>query len=280
MEHEPRTVHPTPFHARKRDVDANAMTPPILRPVTVLRPSRRILSRRGPGLFLRTALGAGVASLPLLISGCTPGQGLRGPLPVGTSPERVAEEALAATMPETPTQISFGFRLREADLRFSGRGVARIEPPYRVRIDLYSGGGENLFRAALVEGDLRVPPGVPRELAPPPALLWAALGVFRPDPGLQLLEGAQGQDGALVLQYGGEDGKNLRFHLTDGLLTRAEILDGDHLVEDVDLELDPSAENVVETVYRNLAMFVELTFSLESVQNVDSFPPDIWDPGR
>ncbi len=192
----------------------------------------------------------------------------------------MAEEALIATMPETPVQITFDFRLKEADLRFEGRGVARVEPPYRVRIDLFSNRGEGLFRAALVGSDLRVPPGVPRELAPPPALLWAALGVFRPDSGLRLEEGRGAGNGRVTLRYRGDAGEDLRFYLANGLLTRAEIHEGGHLIEEVDLELDESSENVVETVYRNRALFLELTFSLKSVETVDSFPSEIWDPGR
>jgi hypothetical protein len=194
--------------------------------------------------------------------------------------EAEAARALAATMPETPVQIRFDFRLKEADLRFAGQGVARVEPPYRVRIDLFSIRGEELFRAALVESDLRVPPGVPLNLAPPPALLWAALGVFRPDPGLQLLGGRTGAGGELDLRYGGNDYQDLRFRLADDLLTRAEIWQDGHLVEEVDLELDVTSENVVETVYRNRALFIELTFSLKSVVTVESFPPDIWNPRR
>jgi len=183
-------------------------------------------------------------------------------------------------MPETPVQITFDFRLREADLRFEGKGVARIEPPYRVRIDLFSNRGEELFRAALVGSDLRIPPGVPRELAPPPALLWAALGVFRPDSELRLVGGAGAGNGTVTLEYGGDAEEDLRFRLADGLLTRAEIRENGHLIEEVDLDLDESSENVVETVYRNRALFLELTFSLKRVEIVESFPSDIWDPGR
>jgi hypothetical protein len=194
--------------------------------------------------------------------------------------EAVAQNALVATMPESPVQITFDFRLKEADLRFNGRGVARIEPPYRVRIDLFSNRGEGLFRAALVEGDLRIPPGVPRELAPPPALLWAALGVFRPDSELRLLGGRSVGRDTVSLRYGGDAGEDLRFRLADGLLTRAEIHENGHLIEEVDLDLDESSENVVETVYRNRALFLELTFYLKSVETVESFPSEIWDPGR
>jgi len=193
--------------------------------------------------------------------------------------EAVAEAALAGTMPDSPVQINFDFRLREADLRFEGRGVARVEPPYRVRIDLFTNQGDGLFRAALVDSDLRVPPGVPRELAPPPSLLWAALGVFRPDSKLRLEGGRGSGNGLVTLRYGGGAGEDLRFMLEEGLLTRAEIHEDGHLIEEVDLDLDESSETVVETVYRNRALFLELTFSLKSVETVESFPPEIWYPG-
>jgi hypothetical protein len=224
------------------------------------------------GLFLGLVI--------LVLPACGTGSGLGAPLPAHQNPQVVAEQALIATMPESPVQINFDFRLREADLRFSGKGVARVEPPYRVRIDLFTSQGEGLFRAALVGDDLRVPPGVPRELAPPPALLWAALGVFRPDQGLRMEDGRVRGDGAVTLQYGGDAGEDLRFRVTDGYLTRAEIREEGHLIEEVDLELDEASRDVIETVYRNRALFLELTFSLKSVENVASFPAEIWDPGR
>ncbi|MBT8398383.1 MAG: hypothetical protein HKO65_00585 [Gemmatimonadetes bacterium] len=201
-------------------------------------------------------------------------------MPVGTDLDSLARNALLLTMPESPVQITFDFKLKEADLRFSGRGVARVEPPYRVRIDLFSGQGEGLFRAALVGSDLRVPPGVPLDLAPPPALLWAALGVFRPDADLEIDGGREGEDGTISLLYGDRADQDLRFQLADGILLRAEIREDGHLIEEVDLTLDESSQRVVETVYRNRALFVELTFTLRSEENVESFPPDIWYPGR
>jgi hypothetical protein len=229
---------------------------------------------------MRIFLGVGFLTLVPLLSACRPTREASSPAPVELDLEAVAQNALVATMPESPVQITFDFRLKEADLRFNGRGVARIEPPYRVRIDLFSNRGEGLFRAALVEGDLRIPPGVPRELAPPPALLWAALGVFRPDSELRLLGGRSVGRDTVSLRYGGDAGEDLRFRLADGLLTRAEIHENGHLIEEVDLDLDESSENVVETVYRNRALFLELTFYLKSVETVESFPSDIWNPGR
>lgn len=199
------------------------------------------------------------------------------PEAVGT---QTAEMALEATRPRDASRILFDFRVREADLRFSGRGVARVESPYRVRLDLFSGGGETIFQAALVEGNLRIPPWAPRELAPPPALLWAALGIFRPDPDLSYLGGRMNSEEEVTLRYGGREELELRFRIREGQLSRAELHREGHLVEEVDLTFDQATGAVTETVYRNRALFLELTFSLESVENVASFPPDIWYPGR
>lgn len=201
------------------------------------------------------------------------------PLPQGDGP-LVAETALEATRPQAPTRILFDFRVKEADLRFNGRGLARVEPPYRVRLDLFSTGGETLFEAALVEGFLIVPPWAPRELAPPPALLWASLGIFRPDPDLRLLSGWEEEEEAVTLRYGGDEDLELRFTFLEGRLTRAELHRGGHLAEEVDLSLDPDSGTVVETVYRNRELFLELTFSLESSEHVASFSSDIWYPGH
>ena len=212
-------------------------------------------------------------------------QGCGGRVPPGTplhpaAAAAVAQEALEATRPQGPSRIRFDFRVREADLRFTGQGLARVEPPYRVRLDLFAHGGETLFQAALVEGVLRIPQWAPRELAPPPALLWAALGVFRPDPELKFLAGERRPGGIVTLRYGGMGGLELHFRFQDSRLRRAELHRDGHLTEEVDLSLERSSGRVAETVYRNQALFLEMTFSLESAEDVDAFSPDIWYPGR
>ena len=218
--------------------------------------------------------------LSVFVSGCRTSSGGAAPALPHPRSAALADETLNATRPRNPTRIRFAFRVRESDLRFTGQGLARVEPPYRVRLDLFSNGGETIFQAALVEGALRIPVWAPRELAPPPALLWAALGIFRPDPGLELLDGKEGKGGVLTLRYGGPEDLELRFSLREGHLTRAELHKEGHLMEEVDLALDESTGTVLETVYRNRALFLELTFSLESTENVAPFPVEIWYPGR
>jgi hypothetical protein len=58
-----------------------------------------------------------------------------------------------------PLQINFRWRLNEARQRHSGIGVARIEPPYRARLDLFTDDLESVVTAVLVDGSLVLPPG-------------------------------------------------------------------------------------------------------------------------
>lgn len=216
--------------------------------------------------------------LLLALAGCGgPGPGMAvAPVDAG----RTARAVEKSTMPEKPLQIRFGWRLAETDLRLDGEGVARLAPPYRIRVDLFAPRGETVFQAALVEGDLRIPFWAPRELAPPPALLWAALGVFRPDPDLELLGGRRRDDGGTDLRYGGASGPELRFRVLGGKLRRAGLYRNGHLEEEVELSYQGSSGELSETVYRNRAEFRELRFEIETVENVDAFPLDIWYPGN
>jgi hypothetical protein len=153
-----------------------------------------------------------------------------------------------------------------------------VEPPYKVRVDLFSPQGETLFSGALVGSELRIPSWAPRELAPPAPLLWASLGVFRPDPSWALLGGYPGKNRGVVLRYRGVGEEEIRLGVDGGRLIRAELHRNGHLSEEVDLSLDETSGDVLETVYRNLAEFLELTFTLESEETVESFPADIWFP--
>jgi hypothetical protein len=189
---------------------------------------------------------------------------------------RVASQIESATRIPHPQRLVFRWRLAEAGIRFRGRGVARMEPPYRVRLDLFTTGGETLFQAAMVGQDLRIPPWAPRELAPPPALMWASMGVFRPDSELELVDGLQLEEGGVLLKYGAAEGRELWFRVVDGRLTGVEIRRSGHVTKEVELAFGDSADVVQATTYRDREAFRELEFELESIEQVESFPPDIW----
>lgn len=226
---------------------------------------------------------AGLAGLlPALVAaaGCA-GSALHSapslPRPELDAQVRIASEAGRI---ERPVRLTFAWRAREPDFRWEGIGVARVEPPDRARLDLFLDNGETAAIAALVGDDLRVPADLPLELVPPPALLWAALGVFRPGAGAEALEGRRA-DGATELRFGLPGGDLLRYRLRERSVAEAAVLrEGDEMERVVLAGSGDSSNYPAEAVYRNLRDYRELELRLESFEHVDPFPSHIWNPGR
>ena len=199
------------------------------------------------------------------------------PPPTPVDAEGIATNVELATRPDGPVRILFDWRLNESGSRTGGRGVVRMEPPYKARLDLFTEQGETVLRAALVGDVLRLPPGVDdQDIVPDATLLWASLGVFRPGT-LAYLAGGEGlEDGQVRLRYSYGAGEEVRYRLDGTKIQEVELLRGGDTVERVAVE--PSADQVFpeEAVYRNLAEFRELTVTLDEYEQVDVFPPDIW----
>lgn len=193
-------------------------------------------------------------------------------------PEQLALALEDRTSLQEPVRIVFQWQLNESGMRVKGRGVARIEPPYKARLDLFLGNGETVVRAALVDGDLRLPPGAPEGILPPADLMWGVLGVFRPMFGAELLGAERTEGDALQLRYRYADQRELRLHVDGGRVRELEMVKGGHTVERVELGLEEGSRYPAEATYRNLAAFRELKLTRESVERVESYPPDIWDP--
>ena len=193
--------------------------------------------------------------------------------------DREARLAQETTRIDRPVQLTFAWRAREPDFRGWGIGVARLEPPDKARLDLFLDNGEAAAIAALVGDDLRVPAALPLELVPPPALLWAALGVFRPGAGAEAIEGRRA-DAATELRFGLPGGDLLRFRMRGGSVAEAAVLRGGAEVERVVVAGSGEGSGYpAETTYRNLRDYRELKMTLESFEHVDPFPPHIWNPG-
>ena len=201
-----------------------------------------------------------------------------GEVPDGEIVGTYADEASRSTVPERPLHIVFAWSLQEREARFSGEGVARFEPPARARLDLFGPRGETVLAAALVELELRLPPGVTDAPLPPPALLWSALGIFRAPEGATLVGTRRdGSRTTLVYEAGAQ---RWRFELEDGRLRSAEWTGPGQGRRTVELGGAGSHGLPANATYRDWPAFTELKLTLEEANEVDGFPSDTWTPGR
>lgn len=221
-----------------------------------------------------SGLGASLACAPGQRAG--PGPQPEAPSAAASAEARRAEEA---TQIATASRVVFAWRAQEPDFRGSGTGVARVEPPYKARLDLFLDNGEVAATAALVGDDLRTPAELPSELVPPPALFWAVLGVFRPGSGATLIEAREG-NGTVELGYRLPTGDRIRFRLRGHAVVDAMVVSDGAVVERIVASAPrPGSGYPAEATYRNLQDYRELRLRLETFEHVDSFPADIWYPG-
>ncbi len=199
--------------------------------------------------------------------------------PVG-DPGGAASQLSDQTGLQEPLRIVFDWELNDGGQRVQGRGVARVEPPYRARLDLFLDNGETVVSAALVDGDLRLPPGAPDDILPPPDLMWGALGIFRPLGDARLLGADRLEGEGVRLRYGYTDGKEIHYGVVRGLLSSLEVLDDGHVVQRVDVAPERAERYPLQATYRNLAAFRELRLRRESLSVVASFDPAIWNPAE
>jgi hypothetical protein len=206
----------------------------------------------------------------------------RGPVVIGPvgDPEGAASDLRRQTGLEEPLRIVFAWRLNDGGQRVEGRGVARVEPPNKARLDLFLDNGETVVSAAIVEGELRLPPGSPDDILPPPALMWGALGVFHPLGDSRLLGADRLEGEAVRLRYAYGDRGEIHYQVSGGFLISLELLDRGRVRERVDVGEERDARYPMEATYRNMAEFRELRLVRESLDVVAPFDPEIWDPAE
>lgn len=195
-------------------------------------------------------------------------------LPASADPVTAAA-AIDRTAPDQPLQAVFDWVILDGGARFTGSGVARIAPPYRARLDLFGPRGDGYLSAAAIGDEIRLPPGTPSVPLPPPALMWAVLGVVSP-PSAAVLVGTRVEDDRTELHYD-VDGSRLRYTLVAGRVRSARWQGGGRQMA---LELTGSAEHGLprSALYRDASGGTEMKLDLEKVDHVESFPPDTWIP--
>ena len=234
-------------------------------------PRRRAILRHGALLRVAAALSVAVSAVS-----CGPRRlSVIGPILDAAESARVLQRRTELV---EPTRIDFSWQLNESGSRLSGVGVARVEPPYRARLDLFLDNGETVISAALVDGDLRLPYGSRDDILPPADLIWATLGVFRPIGEAQLIGGDRLEGGPERLRYEQTDGTELHYEIAAGTLRGVELLEGDDVVQWVRVTGSVDGRYPQEATYRNLAAFRELKIMRDSLKQVEPFDPRIWDP--
>ncbi|HEX9106998.1 MAG TPA: hypothetical protein VF832_07215, partial [Longimicrobiales bacterium] len=191
----------------------------------------------------------------------------------------LARAAIAATAPKAPLKLVFGWSLQDRDAHFGGKAAARIEPPYRARLDLFGPRGEGYLSAAVVGEAVRIPPSAQSQagVIPPPALLWTALGVLSPPADARLV--ATRRDGEQTLLEYARGAERWRFTLVGGALRRAEVDGAAAGRLTVELKGGGALGLPKQAVFRDYAAFRELTLTLDRADEAQSFPPDTWTPG-
>jgi len=218
-----------------------------------------------------------VSAVVLAASGCRTAPAAPPPTPLNPGREALAAEGINRI--QGPVRVVFAWTAQELGGRLSGEGVVRMEPPYRARLDLFAANGEGVARAALVSDDLRLPREAMGITLPPPALFWAALGVFRPGPGTALL-GASHEGSGTLLRYGYADETRLHYTLEGRRIRRVELIRNGSVEEEVLLTWGDTESRAPErSRYRLMRETRELNLELELVEDVEAYPPDTWIPG-
>jgi hypothetical protein len=164
--------------------------------------------------------------------------------------------------------------MTDREFRLSGRGVLRLDSAARARVDLFGPRGETLA-AAIVEGEdrMRVVPSGAERLLPPAALMWSALGVFRPPVDAPLVATAV-DGGTTQLEYA-RDATRWRFRFESDTLRHVEwtASGGRRTVE---LSGSSGFGLPAAGTFRDWTEFRELTLRATKVEETSGFDADVW----
>jgi hypothetical protein len=205
-----------------------------------------------------------------LLASCATGA----PGALGTPDPDAAARLETATAPAHRLHVIFDWNLVDREIRFSGRGVLRLDRGQRARVDLFTPQGEAVA-AAIIEGTaMRVAPAAASAMLPPPALLWGTIGAFRA-PADAPLTGTSAGDGSTVLEYV-RDGTRWRFRFQDDTLRHTEWTTAAGGRRTVELRGAAAFGLPAEASFRDWTEFRELTLRVTDIEETTGFDPDAW----
>jgi hypothetical protein len=182
-----------------------------------------------------------------------------------------------ATTLDGPTRIFFDWSLTEEGVRVRGRGVARVQPPDRARLDLFLSNGEAMAGAIVVGDDVILPVALPDDILPPPELLWGTVGTLRLGSEARVVGGDELEGGGMRLVARLPDDQGVRFEVIEGRVRRIEqTTEGGTVVKTLVTRHGDEGGVPLEASYRDLAAFRELILQRDRMESVDGFPDDIW----
>jgi hypothetical protein len=183
-----------------------------------------------------------------------------------------------ATAPNEPVQITFTWSLQDRDFKFSGRGIVRMQGPYHARLDLFGFQDLLVARTALIDDSLSIVYSGPKVPLPPPAFMWATVGVFKAP--VAQSPSSFNTDGT-GFSFGYDPAPaHWRFRADATTLRSAEWQGDDGGRRTVELSGPFRMGRPSKAVYRDWREFRELTLVLTAVEKVDSFAPEIWDVSK
>jgi hypothetical protein len=196
-----------------------------------------------------------------------------GGMEAGPADPAAEAAAVAATAPSQAVRVDFDWEIRDREARFNGQGVLRLDRGYRARLDLFGPRGETLSAAVLEGEEMRVLPMGSEALLPPPALLWSALGVFRPPVDAPLT--ATTRTGARMTLAYDRDGTSWRFRFENDALRGTEwtARGGRRTVE---LTGTSQFGLPAQAAFRDWTEFRELTLRVTNVEESTGFSADVW----
>jgi hypothetical protein len=232
------------------------------------------------GRWRRFAAAAAPLAIALSAAGCAAGAAAA---PAGKpvpDPGATATELATAVAPSERRQITFAWTLDEAGSRVRGRGVVRLQPPDRLRLDLFGPRNETYLAAALVASEARLPAAAREEVPiPSPALLWAGVGAIRPPEGAALQTATESGE-TTVLRYGTAGGEIYEYSVAaqpTARLRQLQRIGSRGPLETVRLDW---AENgtLTRASYRDWSAYRDLTLDIEQNGAAAEFPEAIWTP--